>query len=164
MPSSIIASIHVAAGAIGLVLGPVAMWAPKRRGLHFQVGRLYFAILTTVCASAAALAIMNWQTRWWFFLIAIGTFASGALAYWAARRRPRHWLPLHVAGQLSSYTGMVTAFVVNNWYRVTGEHGVRSPLAFFIPMALGTLAVVWMLREVRLGRRPIGAPPSQQAT
>jgi hypothetical protein len=71
---------------------------------------------------------------------------------------------LHVAGQLSSYTGMVTALVVNNWHRVTGVQGVRSPLAFLIPMALGTLAVAWLLREVRLGRRPVSPPVMPEAT
>jgi hypothetical protein len=84
MPSSIIASLHVLAGAVGLFVGPIAMWAPKRRGFHTQVGLVYFGIVSTVCGSAAVLAILHWQTRWWFLLIAIGTFASAALAFWAA--------------------------------------------------------------------------------
>ena len=140
------------------------MWAAKRPGLHTRVGLFYFAIVSTVCASAAVLAILNWQTRWWFLPIAIGTFASGAVAYWAARRRPKGWLLIHVAGQLSSYTGMVTAFAVNNWHRVTGAQGVHSPLAFFIPMMVGTLAVAWLLREVRLGRRPVVPNEAKAAT
>jgi peptidoglycan/LPS O-acetylase OafA/YrhL len=145
--------VHVFAGAIGLALGPIVMSATKRRGPHTRMGLFYFAIVTTVCASAAVLAVLHWSTRWWFLPIAIGTFASAAIAYWAARRRPRHWVLMHVGGQLSSYTGMATAFVVNNWERLTGVPGL-TPVAFLLPMSIGTLATAWLLREVHLGRRP----------
>lgn len=153
-PQGTLSLMHVLAGTVGLVLGPFVMWTPKRRGLHTRAGTLYFAIVTIVCVSAAVLAVMSWSTRWWFLLIAIGTFACAAIAYWAARRRWRGWLLVHVAGQGSSYTGMMTAFVVNNWERLTGVPGVRSPLAFLVPMLIGTIAVSWLVWQVHVGRRP----------
>lgn len=150
----ILPMIHVLSGAAGLLVGPVVMWVPKRRGVHTVVGTVYFAVVATVCVSAAILAVLRWSTRWWFLPIAIGTFACAAIAYWAARRQPRSWLIVHVGGQIGSYTGMATAFVVNNWERMTGVEGITSPLAFLIPMSVGTLAGVWLMRQVHLGRRP----------
>ena len=161
---SILSAIHVAAGAAGLLAGPLAMWAPKRRGAHTAVGTLYFAVLSIVCASATVLAVLRWDTRWWFLPIALGTFASGAVAYWAARRRHDGWLLVHVVGQVSSYTGMATAFVVNNWEWLTGAPGIHSPLAFFVPMSIGTLATLWLAREVVAGRRPRPASFSGELT
>lgn len=111
---SSLSALHVLAGAAGLLIGPLAMWAPKRRGTHTALGTLYFAVLTLVCASAAVLAVLHWHTRWWFLPIALGTFACGAAAYWAARRRPDRWLLIHVVGQLSSYTGMAAAFPLDD--------------------------------------------------
>lgn len=160
---SILSALHVAAGAAGLLIGPLAMRAPKHRGAHTALGTLYFAVLSLVCASAAALAVLRWDTRWWFLPIALGTFAFGAAAYWAARRRPDRWLLIHVVGQLSSYTGMVTAFVVNNWEWLTGAPGVQSPLAFFVPMSVGTIATTWLAREVVAGRRPRPASLSERS-
>lgn len=152
-PHAMLSLVHVLAGATGLALGPVVMAVTKRRGPHTSLGLVYLAVVTIVCVSAGILAVLHWSTRWWFLLIAIGTFASAAVAYRAARRRPRHWLLIHVWGQLSSYTGLLTAFVVNNWERMTGVPGL-TPLAFFLPMSVCTLASVWLLREVHLGRRP----------
>jgi hypothetical protein len=159
---TVMAAIHVLAGAAGLLLGPVSMWVPKRRGAHTTIGGVYFAVLSVVCATAAVLSVQHWETRWWFLPIALGTFACGAAAYWAARRRPRGWLLIHVVGQVSSYTGMATAFVVNNWESVTGAPGIDSPVAFFGPMFIGTVAALWLVREVLAGRRP--SPNTQQAT
>jgi hypothetical protein len=153
-PRDILSLLHVLAGAAGLLIGPIAMWLPKRRGSHTVFGTLYFAIVAIVCMSAAILAVLAWSTRWWFLPIAIGTFACAAIAYWAARRRPRNWLVIHVGGQVSSYTGMATAFVVNNWERMMGVPGVTSPVAFLIPMTLGTVWSIWLMRQVHLGRRP----------
>jgi hypothetical protein len=153
-PHNMLSVVHVLAGAVGLLIGPVVMWVPKRRGAHTVIGTVYFAIVAIVCGSAAILAVLAWTTRWWFLPIAIGTFACAVIAYWAARRRPRAWLVVHVGGQIGSYTGMATAFVVNNWERLTGVPGVSSPLAFLIPMALGTVGGLWLMWQVHLGRRP----------
>jgi uncharacterized membrane protein len=157
--------LHVLAGATGLLVGPIVLWAPKRRGIHTALGTVYLAIVATVCISAAILAVLRWSTRWWFLPIAIGTFACAAIAYWAARRRPRGWLIVHVGAQIGSYTGMTTAFVVNNWEGLTGVRGVTSPLAFLIPMSLGTAVGVWLMWQVHAGRRPRPLPlPSSSTT
>ena len=148
---------HVTGGAAALLLGPIALWVPKRIGLHSRAGEAFFVAVTVVCTSGAALAVMHWESRWMFFFIAVGTYASALLAYVASKRRWRNWLILHVAGQGSAYTAMVTAFIVANWDEVTGTQGTEVPLVFLIPMAVGSAAVGWLIREVYRGRRPKGA-------
>jgi hypothetical protein len=149
---------HIVAGAAALFLGPIAMWAPKRIGLHSRVGESFFAIVTVVCISGGALAAMNWESRWIFFFIALGTYACALLAYLAGKKRWRNWLIAHVAGQGSAYTAMVTAFIVGNWDDLTGTQGTEAPLAFLIPMGVGSAAVGWLIWEVYRGRRPKSAP------
>lgn len=55
----LVLGLHIAAGAIGLVLGPVAMWAAKRpRGPHTRTGEAYHWVMLIVCLSAAGLAFL----------------------------------------------------------------------------------------------------------
>jgi hypothetical protein len=95
----VILFIHIAAGAVGLVLGPVAMGARKAPGLHTRVGEAYHWVVAVVCASAAGLAALEWERLWWFLLIAAGSYAFALFGYVAAKRRWRGWLRAHITGQ-----------------------------------------------------------------
>jgi hypothetical protein len=76
--------IHVAAGFAGLVLGPIAMGALKRAGLHTRV----------------------------------------------------------------------TAFLVNNFQRITGIAGIPFAVRALVPMFFGTCAVIWAGYQVHVGKWP----------
>jgi hypothetical protein len=152
--ADILRGVHVVAGGLALLLGPVILWAPKRPGLHPRLGEIFFWLVTAVTFSGGALGILFWETRWMFVFIALGTFAFAVLGYVAGRRRWRRWLLAHVIGQGSAYTAMVTAFVVANWDDLTGVEGTETPLVFLVPMFVGTVAVAWLVREVAAGRRP----------
>ena len=155
--------IHVVAGGAALLLGPHSLWAPKRPGLHTRLGEVFFVLVLAVSFSGGALALLFWETRAMFFFIAAGTLASGVLGYAAGKRRRPGWLVAHVAGQGSAYTAMVTAFIVSMWDDLTGIEGTDSPLVFLVPMAAGTVAFGWLMREVRAGRRPRGMSVSRNA-
>lgn len=146
--------IHVIAGSAALVVGPVAMWAPKRIGLHSRLGEVFFVAVTAVCVSGGTLGALYWESRAPFVFIALGTFAFALLGYVAAKRRWRRWLIAHVLGQGSAYTAMTTAFIVANWDELTGTPGTDVPAVFLVPMAIGTIAVAWLVYEVHAGRRP----------
>lgn len=150
----VLATLHVIAGFAGLLSGALLLWVPKRQGLHSRGGVVYFAIVTMVCVTAAVLSIANWTTRFPFLLIAIGTFSCAVVGYVAARRRGSNWLLWHVAGQTFSYGGLVTAFVVNQWEAFMGVPGVETPLAFLVPMSIGTVGAGWLLWQVYRGYRP----------
>ena len=132
-----ILTLHIALGATGLILGTIALWARKRHGQHTTVGEAYHWIMLSVCVTAAVIAILDWQRLWWFVLIATGSYAFALLGYVAAKRRGPGWLRVHITGQGGSYIAMVTAVLVVNWQRLTGEPGVTSPWAWILPTALG---------------------------
>lgn len=130
------------------------MAVPKRPGLHPWVGTLYFAVVTAICASAAALAAVNWPRNAFFLPIAIGTYAFALAGFIAAKKRGRAWLLVHVVGQTSSYVAIATAFIVNNIQRLSGAYGIPFAVRALVPMFLGTCAVGWFAYQVYLGKRP----------
>ena len=145
---------HIAFGAAGLILGPLAMSARKCRGTHTKTGEAYHWVMLGVCLSAAALAALDWNRIWWFLPIATGSYAFALFGYVAAKRRWRGWLGAHVVGQGGSYTAMTTAILVVNWEALSGTRGVLSPWAWLLPTLIGTPIIAWVTREIALGRRP----------
>ena len=47
--SGSILALHIAAGTVGLILGPISMSATKRPGLHTRAGEAYHWVMLTVC-------------------------------------------------------------------------------------------------------------------
>ena len=137
-----------------MLIGPVALWARKRRGLHTRTGETYFWVVSAVCATGGALAIMKWERLRLFLLISVVTFALALLGYLAARKRWQGWLLAHVSGVTFSYASIAGAFVFTNWHHVTGEYGMHSPIAFLLPSAVGTVVVTWLMIQVYQGKRP----------
>ena len=95
---------HVLIAAAALLIGPVAMWARKRRGLHTRTGETYFWVVSTVCVTGGGLALLEWEIL--FVLISVVTFALALLGYLAARKRWRGWLLAHVGGVAFSYVSI----------------------------------------------------------
>jgi hypothetical protein len=141
--------IHIAAGVVGLVLGPVAMRVAKRPGRHTRSGEAYHWVMLTVCVSATVLATLNWSELWWFLPIAIGSYAFALLGYVAAKVRWRGWLSAHISGQGGSYIALTTALLVVN----TGGSGAAL-IVWFIPTIVGSPIIAWVTYQVALGKRP----------
>jgi hypothetical protein len=146
--------VHIAAGVAGLILGPIAIMAVKRPGLHTRAGEIYHWVMLWICLTAALLAALDWARIWWFLPIAAGSYAFALVGYVAAKRRWRGWLVAHIAGQGGSYIAMTTALLVVNWQSLTGTRGIHSPLAWILPTLVGTPLITWLNYQVRLGRRP----------
>jgi hypothetical protein len=140
-------AIHIAAGSAGLILGPTAMLAAKRRGRHTRTGELYFWVYVALVLAAFGLAATSWDEDW--FLVPIGafSFAFALLGYLAAKRRPRRWLQLHVTGQGGSYIAMTTALLVVNI-------GGGTLIVWFIPTLVGSPLIAYVNAQVSLRRRP----------
>ena len=143
-----ILALHIASGTAGLLLGPLAMSAPKRRGRHTRVGGVYHWTMLAVCLSAAALAAIDWSRIWWFLPIAAFSYANALLGYLAVRIRWPGWLRQHIAGMGGSYIALVTALLVVNF-------GRSNPVVWFIPTAVGTPLIMWTVSRVA---RPAGRP------
>jgi uncharacterized membrane protein YeaQ/YmgE (transglycosylase-associated protein family) len=140
-------ALHIAAGTTGLLLGPLAMRSPKRRGPHTRLGETYHWVMLGVCLSAAALAILAWHRIWWFLPIATFSYANALYGYLAAKRRRPGWLRRHIAGMGGSYIALVTALLVVNV-------GQQVAIAWLLPTIIGSPIIVWVLNEVDRGRRP----------
>jgi hypothetical protein len=146
-------AVHVAAGSAGLLLGPVAMRASKRRGLHTRTGEVYHWAVLAVCCSALVLAALDWSRLWWFVPIATGSYAFALVGYLAAKRRWSGWLGAHVSGQGGSYIALVTALLVVNLGDVTW-------LVWILPTIVGSPVIAWVNYQVALGKRPKGLAPT----
>jgi hypothetical protein len=140
-------TIHVACGSAGLMLGPVAMLAGKRRGTHTRAGEAYHWVFLVLFFSAVALAVLNWDEVWWLAFVGAVSYAFALLGYLAAKRRRTGWLRAHVAGQGGSYIAMVTALLVVNT-------GGRSPLPWILPTVIGTVTISWLNGQIAAGKRP----------
>lgn len=143
-------ALHIAAGATGLVLGPLAMRATKRRGPHTRLGETYHWVMLTVCVSAAALALLAWERSWGFLPIATFSYANAFVGYVAAKRRRPGWLPWHIGGMGGSYIALTTALLVVN----VGE---TLPIVWLVPTIVGSPIIAWVIHEVDRGRRPLRA-------
>lgn len=125
---STLLTLHIALGAVALVLGPVAMWAAKRRGLHTRTGEAYHWVVLGVCLTAIAVAVTDWARLWWFVPVALASYAFARLGYAAAKVRWRGWLVAHLSGQGGSYP-------------------------WILPTLVGTPLIAWI--NTRLRRRPL---------
>lgn len=144
---TVLLAAHIAAGAVGLVVGPLAMRVPKRRGRHTRLGVAYQLLTTTLCASALGLVVYR-PDVWPLALIAIATEAA-ALAGWAVRRRAATgWLRLHVSLMCGSYVSFVTAFLVVNFQ--------RSVVPWILPTLVATPLIGRAARRASVPLAPTG--------
>lgn len=146
--------IHIAAGTFGLAIGPLAMLATKRRGLHSQIGEIYHWLMFIVCLSAAIMAIVHWERSWYF--LGIGTFSYGFAfrGYIAARRRKPGWLFHHIGGMIGSYIAMVTALLVVNAKNLPVLNKMPTILVWLLPTIIGSplIRVVQNKLKSQIGR------------
>jgi hypothetical protein len=136
---------HIAAGATGLLLGPLAMRAPKQRGRHTQLGRAYQAATAVLCATAVGMALLDFGALWWLGLIGVATEAAALGGWWTASRRFRGWLPVHLQLMCGSYISFVTAFLVVNW---------SSPIAWVLPTIIGSPLIALATARVTVRGAP----------
>jgi uncharacterized membrane protein YeaQ/YmgE (transglycosylase-associated protein family) len=138
---------HVTTGTVALILGPLAMRAPKRRGPHTRLGEAYHWVMLGVCLTAAGMALLAWHRLWWFLPIAAFSYANAVVGFLAAKRRRRGWLRAHIGGMGGSYIALVTALLVVNI-------GQQLPIVWFLPTVIGSPIIAWVISEVDKGRRP----------
>jgi hypothetical protein len=127
---TLLLTVHISSGTLGLVSGPFAMLVPKRRGWHPRIGRIYQLCVALICATAIGLVVMQ-PALWWLGLIAAVTWAAALAGWQVRRRRPPGWLPWHISLMCGSYISLVTALFVVNL-------GVHATIAWVVPTAVGS--------------------------
>ena len=147
-------TFHVAAGSAGLVLGPVAMFSAKRRGVHTRAGTAYYYLFVVLFISAVALAALDFSRVWWLALVGAFSYSFALKGYRAAKQRGPGWLIRHVSGQGGSYIAMTTALLVVNIRSAGGTTGFAAILPWFLPTIIGSPIITWVNFQIAAGRRP----------
>jgi hypothetical protein len=156
---AVMLSVHVAAGLVGLLLGPIVLWRERRPdgppgGLRRSLRIAYLAAVGAVSVSAVVL-VAGWRTDlWWLAPVAVLCAALAGVGTLAATRAVPYRAAVLAHGLGGSYIALVTAFVV---VALTVDGPVRGPAAllpWLLPTLLGTgLAEHWRLRIERDGAR-----------
>ena len=108
-----ILAVHVIAGLTAVITGAAAALTRKGSPRHIRAGRWYYRAITTVFATAIALAAMRWARDWYLFILGAAAFTAATIGY-LHRRRHRPGDTGHIAGMGIAYTAMLTAFYVDN--------------------------------------------------
>jgi hypothetical protein len=146
---NVLLGIHVTAGSIGLLLGPVAMRQDSRGFIaaHRDTSRAsgaYRAVVLLVCLSAVALVIEHRNDLWWLIPVSALTYGLAVLARASARRRYTGWLHGYVHGQGGSYIALWTALIVVALTVDGPVTGTAQLLPWLAPAALGTILIeIW---------------------
>ncbi len=132
MTHTILMAVHVAAGVVGLLLGPLAVTAAIGGGRRNAATGAYQAAVAVITTTALGFVVLDWRAWWPFVILAGGTEAAVVAGWWAARHRPPGWLGRHVRLVCGSYVSLVTALAVVSW---------GSPLAWVLPPVVGAVLV-----------------------
>ncbi|MFE9959763.1 hypothetical protein [Micromonospora sp. NPDC005299] len=135
---TVLVVLHAASGTVGLLLALPVLLAPKRRGRHTLLGRVYAGAAVGLSLSAFGLFAYDPGRLWG--LAVLGALTLGWLVggLWFARRRPRGlggrgWRIWHFNLMGSTVIAFVTGFAV----QMTGGHLV----AWLAPTVLGSLLI-----------------------
>jgi hypothetical protein len=146
---NVLLGVHVTAGSIGLLLGPVAMRQDSRGFVagHRDTSRAsgaYRAVVLLVCLSAVALVIEHRHDLWWLIPVSALTYGLAVLARHSARRRYPGWLHGYVHGEGGSYIALWTALIVVALTVDGPVTGTAQLLPWLAPAAIGTILIeVW---------------------
>jgi hypothetical protein len=161
MAHTVLLSIHIAAGAVGLLVGPVAMWQVTRRlaaarSPETGADAAYHWLVLAVCLSAAVLVIWFRPELWWLVPVAAFSYALVLLGRFAVARRFRGWTHAYVHGQGGSYIALVTALVVVALTVDGPVTGTAQVIPWVLPAVIGTPLIEWWRR--RLVNQGVGQP------
>jgi hypothetical protein len=152
---TLLLTVHISSGTLGLLTGPLAMLVPKRRGWHQRIGRIYQLSVALICGTAIGLAVLQ-PALWWFGVIAAATWAAALGGWQVRRRRPPGWLPWHISLMCGSYISLLTALFVVNL-------GVRAVVAWVLPTVVGSPLIAWAAYRAATGRYRWQANPRRPA-
>ena len=144
--------IHIATGAIGLLLGPPAMRQDFRRFRSAErstgvISAWYRAMVLLVCLSATGLVIERRTDLWWLVPVSALTYGLAVLAKVSAKRRYRAWIHGYVHGQGGSYIALVTALIVVALVVDGPVSGPAELIPWLAPTMVGTVLIeVWRRR------------------
>jgi hypothetical protein len=125
-------TVHIVAGAAGLILGPFAIAAALHAGRRTVAALAYQGAVAVITTTAVGFAVLDWRSWWPFVILAVGTEAAVVGGWWSRRQRSPGWHARHVRLICGSYISLVTALLVVSW---------GSLLAWVLPTLVGIVLV-----------------------
>ena len=99
MAHDLLLVVHVAAGSVALILGPLAMWAERWPPYRSRSGYAYCWSVLAVALSALALAAFDAAALWWLAPLALLAYGLALLGRAAPQWRGRGWLRAYAHSQ-----------------------------------------------------------------
>ena len=156
-------AVHVLAGLTAVITGAAAALARKGSPRHIRAGRWYYRAITTVFATAAALAAMRWAQDYYLFILGAVAFTAATIGY-LHRRRHRPGDTGHIAGMGIAYTAMITAFYVDNGPHLPLWDRLPALTFWFLPAAIAAPIIARAIIRARKNRQPSGPPAGRAST
>lgn len=139
MSHDLVLAVHVAAGVLGVVLGPLVVWRASR-GRTDRLATGYHGSVAVVCVSALGLAALDIASLWWLVPISLGTYAFLLRGVLAGRGRRPGWATSAIRGYGGAYIALWTAIVVVS--------AGSSVLTWLVPALVGTPVVELLAARV----------------
>jgi hypothetical protein len=128
--------VHVVAGGVAVVFGPLAIvFTLRRRGLNW-VGEVYHWAIALVCLTALVMVPYDWGRLWYFWPITIASYLFVYIGQRAAEAPGGLWY----RGVLRGYGGGWIAL----WTAVAVVGLPHQPWVWAIPIVLGSTAIEWL--------------------
>jgi hypothetical protein len=151
MAHDLLLVVHVAAGSVALILGPLAMWAERWPPYRSRSGYAYCWSVLAVALSALALVAFDAAALWWLAPLAVLAYGLALLGRAAPQWRGRGWLRAYAHGQGGSYIALVTALLV------VATAGPPMVLAWVVPTLVGLALIERRVMGLSAGNAPPGA-------
>lgn len=139
--------VHIAFGLAAVISGVLSMLSRKGRGRHARFGTIYFRSLAGVFVSLAILSSFRWAKDYQLFVIGSLAFGSACFGRSMARRRPRGWPSLHLAGMGSSYILMLTGFYVDNGPNLPIWKALPPLALWLLPSLIGVPLIYYVWKH-----------------
>jgi hypothetical protein len=158
-------AVHVFAGLTAVATGAVAALARKGSPRHIRAGRWYYRAITTVFATATALAAMRWAQDYYLFILGAVAFTAATVGY-LHRRRHRPGDTGHIAGMGIAYTAMLTAFYVDNGPHLPLWDRLPTLAFWLLPSAIAAPLITRAIIRARNGAPRPGpeVPPAARSS
>lgn len=125
--------LHVAAGLVGLVFGPLAIVVTLRSRRLNCAGEIFHWAVVAVCLTAMVMVPYEWDRLWMFWPIAIAAYLFVHLGQRAAESPGGIWY----RGVLRGYGGGWIAL----WTAILVVNVPAHPWMWAIPIVVGTIGI-----------------------
>jgi hypothetical protein len=125
--------LHVAAGLVGLVFGPLAILVTLRSRRLNWAGEIYHWAVVLVCLTALVMVPYDWDRLWVFWPISIASYLFVYLGQQAAESRSTLWYRGVLRGYGGGWIALWTAILVVSF--------TERPWMWAIPIVAGTAVI-----------------------